>query len=120
MDPTVAKTFVSAKIDWSKLRDASHAQWLAHYRALLDIRKMEIIPRLAGIEGFASAYEIIGPKAVLVSWKMGDGSTLRLYANLDNDAQSDIPAVQGRRVHLQGFVEEGKLGPWTVLWTVEV
>jgi len=55
-----------------------------------------------------------------VSWKMGDGSTLRLYANLCEDTQMDVPAIKGRTLLLQGLVDEGRLGPWTVLWTVEV
>jgi len=51
---------------------------------------------------------------------MGDGSTLRLYANLDDDAREGVPQIEGRRVHLQGFAEEGRLGPWSVLWTVAI
>lgn len=120
VDPTSPKTFASAKLDWQNLASEHHASWLAHYRALIDIRKMEVIPRLVGQEGFASRYEILGPNAVLVSWNMGDGSVLRLYANLDNDAKGDIPAVLGRPVHLEGFADQGRLGPWSVLWTVEV
>lgn len=120
VDPTSAKTFASAKLDWESVESAPHAGWLQHYRALIDVRRMEIIPRLGGIEGFASQYEVIGPKAVLITWRMGDGSMLRLYANLDDDAQGDVPMVEGRRVYLQGFAEEGRLGPWTVLWTITV
>ncbi|RYG58084.1 MAG: DUF3459 domain-containing protein [Alphaproteobacteria bacterium] len=120
VDPTSAKTFRSAKLDWDKLRSPLHKEWLGHYRALIDLRKMEVVPRLAGQEGFASHYEILSAKAVLVSWRMGDGSLLRLYANLDNDTFSELPEVMGRRVYLQGFMEEGRLGPWTVLWTISV
>ena len=120
VDPTSAKTFASAKLDWESIKHAPHADWLQYYRALIDVRRMEIIPRLAGIEGFSSQYEVIGPKAVLITWRMGDGSILRLYANLDDDAQADVPAVIGRRVYLQGFADEGRLGPWTVLWTITV
>ena len=120
VDPTSAKTFASAKLDWESIKSPLHAGWLQHYRALIDVRRMEIIPRLPGIEGFASQYEVIGPKAVLITWRMGDGSVLRLYANLDDDAQTDVPAVVGRRVYLQGFADEGRLGPWTVLWTITV
>lgn len=120
VDPTSAKTFASAKLDWDSLAEDTHAAWLEHYRALIDVRKMEIIPRLEGQEGFASDYEVLGPKAVRVGWRMGDGSTLRLYANLNADAQSGLPDVIGRRVYLQGFVEEGRLGPWSVLWTISV
>lgn len=120
VDPTSITTFRSAKLDWDSLTAGPHAGWLEHYRSLLDVRKMEIIPRLSGIEGFSSEYEVLGPKAVMIQWRMGDGSRLRLYANLDDDAHNDLPAVVGRRVYLQGFVEEGRLGPWSVLWTIEV
>ena len=120
VDPTSAKTFISAKLDWGSLKGDPHSAWLAHYRSLIDVRKMEIIPRLPGLEGFASYYEVLGPKAVLVSWRMGDGSLLRLYANLDDSAQPDMPKVLGRRMYLQGFADEGRLGPWTVLWTIAV
>jgi len=120
VDPTSAKTFASAKLDWDNVKAEPHRSWLAHYRCLIDLRKMEIVPRLAGQEGFASQYEVLGPKAVLVTWKMGDSSVLRLYANLDHDTHSGMPAVVGRRLYVEGFVEEGRLGPWSVLWTVEV
>jgi maltooligosyltrehalose trehalohydrolase len=120
VDPTSVKTFRSAKLDWENLKHEPHARWLEHYRSLIDVRTMEIIPRLFGQEGFASHYEVLGPKAVLVSWRMGDGSVLRLYANLDNDAHTELPALIGRTIYLQGFAEERRLGPWTVLWTIAV
>lgn len=119
-DPTLRSTFESAKLDWSALRTKEHAAWLQFYRNLIDVRRMEIIPRLTGIEGFSSNYEVVGPKCVVVCWFLPGGSTLRLYANLSPDAQLDIPPVSGRRIWLQGYSEEGNLGPWTVLWTVEL
>lgn len=119
-DPTAKSTFESAKLDWQNLRKSEHRNWLAHYRSLIDIRKKEIIPRLAGVEGFASTYEVFGSKTVQVSWRLGDGSLLRLYANLSNETQPDAPTIQGRHLHLEGFLEERRLGPWTVLWTIEI
>lgn len=120
VDPTSARTFVSAKLDWDKLDAEPHRSWLGHYRALIDVRKMEVIPRLVGQQGFSSRYEVLAPRTVLVSWNMGDGSVLRVYANLGNNAQSDLPPILGRRIYLQGFAEDGRLGPWSVLWTVDV
>lgn len=120
VDPTLVSTFKSAKLNWEDLEVDEHAGWLLHYRQLIDIRKKEIVPRLFGLEGFAAHYQVLGPKAVLISWRMGDGTTLRLYANLDNATQQGVPSVIGRRIHLEGFSEEGMLGPWSVLWTVEV
>ncbi|MET3927610.1 malto-oligosyltrehalose trehalohydrolase [Devosia sp. 2618] len=120
VDPTSTKTFNSAKLDWETLESALHADWLKHYRSLIDLRKMEIIPRLTNQQGFASDYDVLGSNSVLVSWRMGDGSTLRLYANLNGSTQTNVPSVIGRRVFLQGFVAEGQLGPWTALWTIDV
>lgn len=120
VDPTLASTFESARLDWDVIRQKEHADCLQFYRNAIDVRRMEIIPRLAGIEGFSSKYEVIGEKAVIVTWYLADGATLRLYANLATDAQDGVPAIQGRRIWLQGYSEEANLGPWTVLWTVEL
>lgn len=120
VDPTSPKTFASAKLDWSNLKQEPHKTWLQHYRSLIDVRKAEIIPRLAWQSGFSGKFELLGVKSVLVTWAMGDGSVLRLYANLAEEAQDGVPPALGRRVFLQGFVEEGRLGPWTALWTIEV
>lgn len=120
VDPTSIATFQSAKLDWDNLASDEAQAWLAHYRCLLDLRQMEIVPRLSRIEGFSSSYRVLGLKAVAVEWRLGDGSVLRLYANLSDDAQSNVPLIEGRRLYLQGFVEEGRLGPWSVLWTIAV
>ncbi|HWV21041.1 MAG TPA: malto-oligosyltrehalose trehalohydrolase [Devosia sp.] len=120
VDPTSAKTFASARLDWSNLGSRPHSAWLQHYRSLIDLRKKEIVPRLSGQKGFAGRYQLLGTRSLLVSWEMGDGSTLRLYANLSDETQDGIPPIKGRRVFLQGFAEQGRLGPWSVLWTAEV
>lgn len=81
---------------------------------------MEIVPRLSGQSSYAGRYQLRGIKSVLVAWKMGDGLTLRLYANLAEETREGVPPIIGRRLFLQGYFEEARLGPWTVLWTVEV
>lgn len=119
LDPTRAETFKSAKLDWSALRRREHRDWLDYYKTLIDVRRHEIIPRLAQLRGFGSHHRVLGDNSVLVDWTLGDGSVLRLYLNLCNEAQHGVPAIIGRRLWLQGFVEEGQLGPWTVLWTLQ-
>lgn len=120
VDPTSIATFRSAKLDWAEPGRKVHAEWLAFYRRLIDLRHREIVPRLIEIEGFSGRYDILGRKAFLICWQMGDGSTLRLYANLDAERQTDVPAVIGRVLHQQGFAEAGVLGPWSVLWTLDL
>lgn len=119
-DPTSRQTFVSAKLDWTALRQREHRDWLNYYRTLIDLRRMEIVPRLAQIEGFSSHHQMLGDNSVLVDWRLGDGSILRLYLNLCSEVQEDVPQVIGRRLWLQGFVDENRLGPWTVLWTIDI
>ena len=42
-------TFRAATLDWARLRQAPHSEWLEYYRALLGIRAREIVPRVLRI-----------------------------------------------------------------------
>jgi maltooligosyltrehalose trehalohydrolase len=50
------------------------------HRTLLKLRHDAIVPRLAGAKTLDSL--VLGPAAVLVRWRMGDGATLAMAANL--------------------------------------
>jgi maltooligosyltrehalose trehalohydrolase len=80
-DPTASSTFAVSRLDWAESRQEPHSRWLARYRRLLELRKREIVPRLAGMPPFAGSYQVLGPRAVSVEWRLGDGSRLRLLAN---------------------------------------
>jgi maltooligosyltrehalose trehalohydrolase len=80
-DPTDAATFAMSKLDWTEPEQADCARWLARYRALLEIRRREIVPRLIGMPPFAGRYRALGPQAVIVEWQLGDRSRLILIAN---------------------------------------
>jgi len=84
-DPTVPSTFERSKLDWRELTHSAHASWLARYRRLLAIRSREIVPRLSGMAEFAGRYRVLGTKSVIVEWRLGDGSTLRLIANFGRE-----------------------------------
>ncbi|HTN62166.1 MAG TPA: malto-oligosyltrehalose trehalohydrolase [Devosia sp.] len=120
LDPTSIETFRSAKLDWAALRRKEHRDWLSYYRTLIDLRRMEIVPRLAKMEGFSSHHQMLGDNSVLVDWRLGDGSMLRLYLNLCDETQEGVPPIIGRQLWRQGFAGENRLGPWTVLWTIDV
>src|SRR5438045_1966089 len=79
-DPTAEETFAMARLDWSEPCEEIHVTWLDRYRRLLAIRRREIVPRLPGIEA-GGTYTVLGPMAVRVGWRLGDGSTLVLLAN---------------------------------------
>jgi maltooligosyltrehalose trehalohydrolase len=80
-DPTDAATFAMSKLDWTEPEQTDRARWLARYRALLKIRRREIVPRLVGMPPFAGGYRTLGPQAVIVEWQLGDCSRLILVAN---------------------------------------
>ncbi|MBV8491931.1 MAG: malto-oligosyltrehalose trehalohydrolase [Alphaproteobacteria bacterium] len=79
-DATAEATFASARLDWSELREKPYAGWLARYRTLLAIRRAELVPRLTGIAPGGN-YTVLGPAALRVEWRLGDGSQLLLVGN---------------------------------------
>jgi maltooligosyltrehalose trehalohydrolase len=84
-DPTAETSFTASRLDWSERSRAPHASWLGRYRRLLAVRKEAIAPRLPGmIPG--GDYDVIGPAAARVAWRMGDGAKLLLLANF-----ADVP-----------------------------
>ena len=79
-DPLDPRTFESAKLDWGERDGESGKRRLALVRELLSIRRREIVPRLAGA-AFGEA--IASDNGLLTAnWRMGDGATLGLLANL--------------------------------------
>jgi maltooligosyltrehalose trehalohydrolase len=117
-DPTSERTFRSAKLIWQNADKEPHAEWLAIYRKLLSIRRAEIVPRLRNIGGNSGRFEVRQQSAVSVRWTLGDGTCLRLAANLADRKLSTI-ATNGRRLWSVGSVGDTWLGPWSVIWTIE-
>jgi maltooligosyltrehalose trehalohydrolase len=114
-DPLDLKTFQSAKLDWEQRNDEHGQRRLALVRDLLQVRRREIVPRLAGtVFGEATA----GDNGLLTaSWRMGDGSTLGLLANLS-------PVTIGREMQtipgkpIWSGAPGKNLPPWSAFWRV--
>ncbi len=111
-DPLGETTFQSAKLDW----DNSHgSKRLALVRDLLNVRRREIVPRLAGARfGKADASD----EGLLVAWWHVDGGQkLKLTANL-----SDMPIAvskQGDGTPIWGGEPGKMLKPLSVFWRRE-
>jgi maltooligosyltrehalose trehalohydrolase len=99
-DPTALSTFERSRLDWAEPRQGAYSLWLARYRRLIEIRAREIAPRLTGMPPFAGGYQVLGPKAVSVEWRLGDGSRLLLLANFA-DERVPVPGdfLEGRMVY---------------------
>lgn len=113
-DPNDPATFERSKLDWSAHESEAGSRRLRLITRLLDVRRREIMPRLAGIGGKAGSVEVHGKRGLEAGWRMGDGSRLRLLANLGGDSfEASIP---GREIFELGDVSEGA---WAIRATIE-
>ena len=87
-----SSTFEMSRLDWSEPGQEPHSGWLGPIPPTASRSGLrEIVPRLAGMPPYAGSYQVLGPKAVRVEWRLGDGSRLRLLANF-----GDSPASRNR------------------------
>jgi maltooligosyltrehalose trehalohydrolase len=100
-----------AVLDWKAAERPPHAEWLAEYRRLLTLRAREIAPRLRGMGGNAGRWRVLGPRALRVDWRLGDGSSLTLFANLGAEAVALAEPAQGRLIYATGEAPRAVLAP---------
>jgi malto-oligosyltrehalose trehalohydrolase len=84
-DPTAETSLLASRLDRAERARPPHAAWLERYRGLLSLRARAIVPRLRGMAP-GGDYRLLGPAALRVEWRLGDGSTLRLLANFADAA----------------------------------
>jgi malto-oligosyltrehalose trehalohydrolase len=111
-DPCSPDTFKSAVLDWSAPERPPHSDWLAWYQALLELRAREIAPRLRGINGHAGVWRALGPCALAVSWRLGDGAQLLLLANFGKEPAALPEPPSGRLLHATGEAPGAQLQPY--------
>jgi maltooligosyltrehalose trehalohydrolase len=117
-DPSAPETFLASKLDWGEAEAGAHVGWREHYRRLLEVRRTELTPRLQKIRGHAGRHDILRPGAVSVSWTLGDGSVLRMAANLSDAPLTVSHAPQGRILWECGEPVDSGFGPWMVIVTL--
>lgn len=119
-DPTSEATFMRAKIDWVEAEENHGQQMLRIYRTLIDLRQREIVPRLKAMAGFSAHGKRMGRSSMFTTWIMGDGAVLRAYINLSHVSEESTVPLIGRKIWQTGWADGQMLGPWSVLWTIEV
>lgn len=110
-DPNAATTFDASAPEASEATADGHAAILSLHRELLALRHRFIVP---GIEGARSeGAEVIGPKAVVGRWRLGNGALLTIAINL---GETPVPIgtltgemLYGTADHLTRIVPEGAL-----------
>jgi 1,4-alpha-glucan branching enzyme len=115
-DPLALSTIQSAALDWpSHDQEPAHKR-LALVRELLSIRRKEIMPRLDGA-AFGRAYAADNG-LLTADWRMGDGATLRLTANLSAFEISPQPREMPGTA-IWGNETSGPMPAWSVFWRLE-
>lgn len=120
-DPNDPETFRRSRLDWGCLALDPHRTVLAQYRALLALRRRELVPRLPGTSGGGAVWQRFADSGLAVSWTLGDGSRLSLLANLGPHPAEGVPAPQGRLLYATGpeasqRAAQGRLPPWSAVW----
>lgn len=119
-DPSAEITFRQSVLDWETLLTNDGALWLDFHQQLLHLRQREIIPRIAGMPSGAQ-FQAIGLQALSVSWRLGDGSTLCLVANLGSEPIALNAKPQGRLLYATPNTlnaQSDSLPGWSVMWSL--
>lgn len=110
-DPLEPATLQSAVLDWESRTPEEDAR-LSLVRRLLDVRRRQIMPRLAGA-AFGDA-KTSDDGLLTANWRMGDGTRLHLIANLSDRAIAHPDDLTG--TPLWGGETGSWLPPWSVVW----
>ncbi len=106
-DPTAEDTFAGAILRPASARTARARRWTRLVRDLLALRRREIVPRLRGSGD--GRCETLARQAVALRWRLGDGSTLALLANLGAQAVRATPPA-GRTLWVSAPAVARRLG----------
>lgn len=119
-DPLAEQTFRDAHLNWSELSQAEHAEWLNWYRAILKVRREQIVPLLRNVHEPCGTYEIRSRRVLRVKWNLDNNARLILEANLCESSTECLDDLAGRVLWLEGTENErDQFGPWTVRWSVD-
>src|SRR5262249_33599474 len=122
-DPTSSLTLNSARLDWSRLRERTHEEWLDLYRRLLMIRQRDIAPIIPEIR-FGACVKLESNGAFAVDWALAEGSVLHLIANLADEPAPIVGRAAGRMIYathpnIRATIIRNELAPWSVTWLLE-
>jgi maltooligosyltrehalose trehalohydrolase len=114
-DALAASTRDSAVLDWDSCEAPAGRKRLTLVRELLRTRKQQIFPRLVGASFGKAQVTVDG--LLTADWRMGDGATLRLLANLSDQTASHAPGGPAG-TPIWGSELGDSVPPWTVLWRI--
>ena len=86
-DPNAETTFDASKLDWSMVGRPTYRRRLEMVKQLLDKRQRLVVPLLKDpLPGHCGEYHVSDDtRAFVVAWHLKEGTTLHLFANLDDE-----------------------------------
>ncbi len=117
-DPNADTTFRNSRLDWGQRSREPHARVLALYTGLLQCRRDELMPWLAG----ARSGRWVQPDAgtLLVTWPLAAGRRWHMLAQLANhDGPAALSAELPGRTVYRSHPAAGRLPPWSVQVAIE-
>jgi maltooligosyltrehalose trehalohydrolase len=120
-DPNADATFAASRLDWNEPFRQKENHRLALCAELLKVRHREVVPMLPLLPGGSARCETFGDGGIVVHWRMGEATALRLTANLSpNEAPDPLARQRGRILfstrRRDAQAGGGKLPPWWVIW----
>jgi len=112
-DPLDLSTVRAAILDWEACETEPGGQRLTLVRELLAIRHREIVPQLVNATFGSAGVDDNG--LLTANWRMDDGKTLRLLANLSD---RDLTSTGITGTPIWGPALSGRVPPWEVLWRI--
>ncbi|MFQ5830176.1 MAG: malto-oligosyltrehalose trehalohydrolase [Candidatus Methylomirabilia bacterium] len=114
-NPQDEATFRRSILGWQALGDPEHRGWWEWTRHLLRVRREEIVPRVNDTDRTDARAFRLGDTGLAVEWRLGQGVTLRLVANL-GPAPLTSPTpwdAPGRcLLECEPALEDSSLPPW--------
>ncbi|GAC1032665.1 malto-oligosyltrehalose trehalohydrolase [Pseudomonas sp. No.21] len=121
-DPNALGTFTGSIPDCATCTEPGQQAWRVYYRRLLELRHAQLVPRLPGSQAIGT--RVLEEKAVSASWRLGDGSLLRIDLNLASaPVRAPLPhdgarVIFSNRMDLDDY-RQGLLAPRSVAVTLE-
>jgi len=114
-DPTDRATFERSRIDWTETERPPHREVMAETRALLELRRTEVLPLIRSAYR-GSRHHASRGNTLEVTWSF-DGGTLRLTANFGTEPMSASADEMAQTLWSSpGVARSGanlQLPPWT-------
>ena len=114
-DPLDPESMARSRLDRNDLAKTEHAEWRSMIKELLDMRRERIVSGLTGMAPDALTRRF-GVRGFSIAWRLADGRTLELQANLGSTPLDGFPPPAGEVIWATPGTDLASAGrpPWSV------